>query len=164
MCMNETSMATPLPPFACTIEGESDFDTPSITQKDRSENLKSESYTDSKSQKLSAEPTINIQEEQPKHNSAQIKCPAKLNRDERNLHNLGYGHNEIVRARAELNPLDSTLVPFTPEAVSLGGLPMVWVCNICSMVGYRSRIEASAHEVKCKASIQTTSLHTISTS
>ena len=163
MCMNETSVATPQPPLACTSEGKSDFNTPSTTQKDRSKKLKSEGYTNFKSQNLSAESTINIQEGQPKHNLVQIKCPVKLNRDEKNLNNLGYVQNEIVQARSPLNPLYSTLAPFTPEAVSLGGIPMVWVCNICGMAGYRSHFEASAHEVKCKASIQTKSLSTRST-
>ena len=116
--------------------------------------MKSEICSDLKSQNISVEPTNNLQEEQPKHNSVQIKCPVKINRDERNLHTMGYGHNEIVKSRAELNPLYSTLVPFTPKSISLGGLSMIWVHNIFSMVGYLSHFEASVHEVKCKASIQ----------
>ena len=108
-------MATPLPLFACTNESKSDLDTPTTTQKDRIQNLKLQSYTNFKGQKLLSESNTNIQEEQSTHNSVQIKCPVKLNRAERNSHNLGYGHNDIVHARSESNPLYSTLVPFTPK-------------------------------------------------
>ena len=155
-CIGVASVATPLSPFACTTKGYAHSDHLHKFQPDSRRHPKAQNYINSEKQELQSEPTHNIQEHQVKHNPVTVVCSAKPNKGEQNLDGLEYDHNRTVNTSSALKSSLSSISPFVPDAFSREGIPMVWVCNICGMVAFRSQFEASAHELKCNASSQYT--------
>ena len=156
LCIDVASVATPLSPFACTAKGYAHSDHLHKFQPDSSRHPKAQNYINTEKQKLQSEPTRNIKGHQAKLNSTRVVCSAKPNKGEQNLDGLEYDHNRTVHTSSALKSSLSSISPFVPDAFSREGIPMVWVCNICGTVAFRSQFEASAHEVNCNASSQYT--------
>ena len=140
-CTDESPVSTSHSPFACTTEGDA--------HSDSSYKFQSGNRRYPKAQSMQAE-----------LNSVVVEGPAEKNKGKQKLDDLEYEHNRTVQTCSVLKSSLLSLAPSVPGAFPCEAVPILWVCNTCGMVAYRSQFERSAHEVKCKASTQNVSLST----